>query len=251
MIFEFTTNVIFSYSLIFARLGSALLFLPGLGETYVSARARLALGLVLSLIFYPLLVDMLPQMPGEFLRVFTFLLREVTIGVFIGVFARIIISALHTAGMKISYMNGLSAAMLFDTNQSSQGSIVGVFLSILAITLFFTSKLHYITFEAIYQSYTILPSTEPVNFGSLAKITTELISDVFVISFKIASPIIVIGLFLYLAAGLIARLMPNMQVFFVLVPIQIWISFFVLMSSISIIMLIFLNFYEEKLEIFV
>lgn len=247
MVFDLTSNVLFSYSLIFARLGSALLFLPGMGETYVSARIRLAIALLICLIMYPSVSEILPKLPENPLMVFIYLLKEITVGIFIGLFSRILISAMHTAGMKISYMNGLSAAMLFDTNQSSQGSIVGIFLSIVAITLFFVTKLHHLTFYGIYESFITIPTTKPLPFEGFAQIIPKLISEVFMVSFKIASPIVIIGLFLYLASGLIARLMPNMQVFFVLIPIQIWISFFVIMGSISVMMLVFMNFYEEKL----
>lgn len=250
MILDLASNALFSYALIFARLGAALLFLPGMGETYVSARIRLAMALLISLVMYPSVSEILPKLPENFLIIFIYLLKEITVGIFIGLFSRVLISTMHTAGMKISYMNGLSSAMLFDTNQSSQGSIVGIFLSIVAITLFFVTELHHLTFYSIHESFITIPTAKPLPLEGFAEIISKLVSEVFLVSFKIASPIIIIGLFLYLASGLIARLMPNMQVFFVLIPIQIWISFFVIMGSISIMMLVFMNFYEEKLYLF-
>jgi flagellar biosynthetic protein FliR len=251
MNFDLSTNIIFGYAVIFARLGSALLFLPGLGETYVSARARLGLGVLLTIIFYPILSGILPKQPPDILEIFIILLKEITIGVFFGTFCRIIMSVMHIAGMKISYMNGLSAATLFDTNQASQGSVIGVFLSVLSITIFFTSGLHYIVFDAIIDSYYIFQSNQEVPLGEFADSLINLISETFVISFKIAAPITVIGLLLYLSAGLISRLMPAVQVFFVLAPLQIGVSFIILMMALSSISLVFLNFFEDQLALFI
>jgi len=247
LIIELTNDIIFKYAVIFCRVGSVLLLLPGLGETYVSARSRLALALMLSLVFYPLLESVIPSNPPSVEATVIYCFKEVTIGIFFGLLTRIIISTLHIAGMKISFMNGLSAATLFDTNQASQGSVIGVFLSLIAFTVFFTTGMHKIFFAGIYESYQVIPVNQPLPIEDFAYLSTQFMSEAFMMAFKIASPIIVIGLLLYVAAGLISRLMPSMQVFFVLAPVQISVSFFILMLCISTSMMVYLNFFEDKI----
>lgn len=245
---DLTTDYIFKYAVIFCRVGSVLLLLPGLGETYVSARARLAIALMLCLVFFPLLQANIPANPVSMEGTILILFKEVTIGVFFGLLTRILVSSLHIAGMKISMMNGLSVATLFDTNQASQGSIVGAFMSLIAFTIFFTTGMHRIFFEGIYESYQLIPSGAPLPIGDFTQLGLEFMSSAFLMAFKIAAPIVVIGLILYVAAGLISRLMPSMQVFFVLAPLQIIISFFILMLCLSASMMVYMNYFEDKVE---
>jgi flagellar biosynthetic protein FliR len=247
---ELTETALFHYALIFSRIGSLLIFVPGLGETYVSARSRLAIALTVSLIFYNPLRNLLPPIPEHVFTVALLILSEVVVGMFIGLIMRIVISALHMAGMKISYMSGMAAATLFDPNQNTQGSLIGGFLGIIGITLFFVSELHHVVFIALFDSYQLFkPATMPM-FDDFAFFTYSTMSQAFFIAFKISSPIIIGGIILYLAAGLMGRLMPAMQVFFVLLPIQISGAFIFLALSLSIAMMVFIEFFEETLAKF-
>lgn len=248
MLEEFTNDALFHYAIIFARLGSIFLFIPGFGESYVSPRARLSLGILCCLIFYPILHTSFPPMPQDLIEVFLVLVKEVTIGIFIGLTLRVIQSILHMTGMKIAFMCGLSTATLFDANQSTQGSVIGGFLSVIGITLFFTTELHHIVLMGFVESYEVFKISEPIAFDHMAQINYRLIADMFVVAFKISTPIIITGLLLYLSAGLMGRLMPSMQVFFVLMPVQIYAGLLFLGFSLSIMMLTYINFYQEFLQ---
>lgn len=248
---EIANDAIFHYAIIFARLGSIMLFIPGFGESYVSARARLGLALLLCLAMFPILSPVLPAMPSDILMIFLILAGEVCIGIFIGLMMRIIQATLHIAGMKIAFMTGLSTAMLFDPNQSTQGSVVGGFLSVIGITIFFTSNLHHITIQAILDSYTLIKSAEMPPFGDFADMMGKIVSESFFIAFKISAPVIIVGTMLYLSAGLMGRLMPTMQVFFILVPIQVYVGFLFMAMALSSMMLVYSNFFEEKIVEFI
>lgn len=244
---ELTNNAIFHYAIIFSRVGSIMLFIPGFGETYVSARARLGLALIFCLALFPIISPNLPAMPADAWTVTLILTGEVITGLFIGLLMRIIQSIMHIAGMKIAFMTGLSTATLFDANQSTQGSVIGGFLSVIAITLFFTAGLHHIVFKAIANSYVLIETAKMPPFNEFAETTARLTGEAFMIAFKIAAPIILVGTMLYLAAGLMGRLMPTMQVFFVLVPIQIYVGFLFVGMALSGMMLVYINFFEDKL----
>ena len=247
MLQDITDNMIFHYALIFARFGTLMLFIPGFGESYVTARSRLSLALVVTLVLFPILSPSLPKLPSNFLSLTILMLREITIGLFFGLVLRVIQGTLHIAGMKIAFMAGLSAATLFDANQSTQGSVIGGLLSILGIILFFTTNLHHLFLAGFNETYKIFPLSEPVPFDQIAASFYATISKTFSIAFKISAPVIIVGTMLYLSAGLIGRLMPNMQVFFVLLPVQIGVAILFLFLSLSSISLIYIRFFEEKL----
>jgi flagellar biosynthetic protein FliR len=248
---ELTNNAIFHYAVIFARLGSIMLFIPGFGEAYVSARARLGLALLFCLVVYPIISPKLPPMPADILYSFLILAGEITIGIFIGLMMRIIQGTLHIAGMKIAFMTGLSTATLFDANQSTQGSVIGGFLSVIGITLFFTTNLDHVVFKAIAESYDIMLVAQMPPFNEFAETAGKLLSESFFVAFRISAPVILVGLMLYLAAGLMGRLMPTMQVFFILMPIQIYVGFLFMGLALSGMMLAYMSFFQDKiLELF-
>jgi flagellar biosynthetic protein FliR len=175
----------------------------------------------------------------------------VTIGIFIGLMMRIIQGTLHMAGMKIAFMTGLSTAMLFDANQSTQGSVIGGFLAVIGITVFFTTNLHHIALRGILDSYNVIQVAKMPPFNEFADMGASLLSESFFVAFKISAPVILVGTLLYLSAGLMGRLMPTMQVFFILMPIQIYVGFLFVGMAISAMFIVYINFFEDKmLQIF-
>ncbi len=251
MLEEITNNALFGYALIFCRFGAALIFLPGLGEVYVTSRARLAMAILLTVIFYPLLSSTFPPMPKESVGLALYLAGEVVTGTFFGLLIRILQTVMHIAGMKIAFMSGLSTAMLFDTNQSTQGSVIGGFLSVAAITLVFTTDLHHVMLKALFETYQLIKVGEYRSLTMFSELSIDFISQTFFLAFKISAPTIIIGLVLYIAAGLMGRLMPTMQVFFVLVPVQVVSVFLFIAMSISVMLMVYISFVEDKILIFI
>lgn len=248
MLNEITVSTIFSVFFVFCRLGSGFLLMPGIGEMYIPVRSRLLFSLLASISLAPVIQHMLPAYPENILTLFFLLLGEITIGLSIGLIARMIISALHTAGMIISFQSGLSAATLFDTTQGGQGSMIGNFLSLFALLLIFSLNLHHLLIYGFAESYTlfapgIYPATE-----SLAELFSRTLAGSFVVAVKISAPHIVLGLLLFLGAGVLARLMPNMQIFFVIMPLQIFISFAILAMTLAVGMMWFMEYYEATLS---
>lgn len=251
MLESFVTAQIFAFMLIFIRIGSGVMVMPGVGESYVSPRIRLLFALSLSLALTPALTDYIPAVPLSPLTLAALVATEMIIGLFFGFLARIIVSAMHTVGMVVSYQSSLSAATMFDISQAGQGSTLGNFLSITTVLLLFVTDMHHLMLQGLVDSYRLFTPGDTLPANDIADSMARLISDVFNIAIKLSSPIIVVGLMLYMAAGLLARLMPNMQVFFVIIPPQIQICLFVLMTSLSGVFLWYLEFVEAQLNVFV
>lgn len=250
MITEITTLAIFHPFLIFCRIGTALAFMPGFGEAYINPRTKLITALAISVISVPILESNLPPIPSNAINLFILIASETFIGLFIGTLMRMIQALIHIAGMIIAFQSSLASALLFDATQGSQGSVIGNFMTITAITLVFISDSHHLILEAIIDSYYLFKVGELPPFADFAELFSKTLSDGFVVAFKISSPLILIGLFIYLAGGLMGRLMPNMQVFFVVIPLQLYLSFFMIMATFSAGMLWYLQFFRETLTIF-
>lgn len=242
MLEHITTPLVFHALLIFCRIGAIFMLLPGIGEAYYSMQARLLFALGLSLVLLPLLESSLPAMPVTTLGLVLLLGGEIIIGAFIGSVARILFSVVHIAGMAISFQMGLSAAMLFDPTQGTQGTIIGNFLSVLTMLLIFSMNLHHVFIHGAIDSYTLFQPAHALPWGDFAEYMGKLVSGTFSIAFRLSSPLIVSGLLIYLSAGVMARLMPQMQVFFVLIPVQVLLGFAILALILSSVMMWYMDY---------
>jgi len=248
MLEQITTLAIFHFFLIFCRVGTMMMLMPGFGEIYVSPSIRLLLAFTVSLVITPPLENILPILPSSPLSLFVNLASEIMVGILIGGVMRMIQGLLHVAGMIIAFQSSLASALLFDANQASQGSVIGNFITLIGVTLLFTSNMHHLILAGVADSYSIFNPAVIPDAGDFALLSTKVMSSIFIVALKIASPLIVVGLCLYLASGMMARLMPSMQVFFVIIPAQLYVSFSLLMMTISAGMMWYLNYFEEILN---
>ena len=208
------------------------MLLPGFGSSYVPPRSRLMLALAFSLIITPLVTNF-PPMPGNTLKLAGFVMAEMLIGIMIGMVAKILGSAIHVAGMIISMQSSLAQASLFDPNQSAQSSLLGTYMDIMVMVLIFTTGIHHVMIIAMVESYNAFPAVSPIPFADFADLTIKTVSKAFLIGFQLSMPMIIIGVLINLSSGLLARLMPSFQVYFVIMPAQILVALFVFMTTFS------------------
>lgn len=238
---------IFAYFLVFARVGTMVMLLPALGETSIPVQVRLSVALVISLVLLPVVGDRLPELPDDLWPMSMLLIGEILVGLIIGGCARLFMGALHVAGMVISYQTGLGAAMVFDPMQSAQGAIFGTFLMLLAVTLIFVTGLHYVMIAAMRDSYVFLAPGQLPESSDFARLATQAVSRSFRLGIEMSAPFLVYGLVFNIGLGLVARLMPQLQVFFIAMPLNIMLGFAVLLISVAGMMAWFLTHFESFL----
>lgn len=252
MLSQFLTTHTFAFLLIFCRVGSAIMLMPGFGESYVTARARLFMAMMLSLILVPVLLAGLPNAPTSVGGLVTLLIGEILVGLMIGGIGRMLLAGVHMAGGIIAYQSSLASALTANiAGFSGQDTSVGNLLSMTTIVLVFVTDLHHVMIKGLADSYSVfIPGHFPL-MEDFAKHATATMSATFRIAMQMASPHLVVGMLLYLGAGVIARLMPNIQIFFILMAPQLLISFCILMVTVSSIMLWYLDYLKEALGRFV
>lgn len=246
MNFSIFTDEIILYFLVFCRVGMAMMILPAFGTSYVTPRARLFMALTVSLMFATLLTDQKPELSNSPVGILVAVFSELTVGFMIGSLAKIIASALHTAGMIMSMQSALAQAVLFDPGQGAQGALFGNFLEVTALALMFALNLHHLLLLAVGGTYEIYPIGAMPDFGAIADAAATTLTKSFYVAFQLSAPIVVVGLVINLASGLLARLMPAFQVFFVIMPAQIMISFFIFAATFSVVMMWYMNYLETS-----
>jgi len=237
-----------AFLLVFARIGTMLMLLPGLGELMIPVRMRLTVALVLSALMLPLHRAAYPvdlQAIGPTLALFG---QELLIGAVLGIAARLALSALQLTGSIVAQQLGLGFVSEIDPTQGQQGIIVGNFLTLLGVTLIFATNLHYLVIGALDDSYTLFAPGEMPATGDMAALATHTVAGAFRIGVQLSAPFLAFGILFNLGLGVLSRMMPQMQVFFVGVPLSILIGLFILLFVIGAMMTGFLTYFEGVLR---
>ena len=159
------------------------------------------------------------------------------------------IASLQIAGSVVAQQMGLGFVTAVDPSQGQQGAIVGNFLGVLGITLIFTTDMHHMVIAALNDSYLIFKPGEPPLLGDVASILTTTVSGAFRIGIQLSAPFLVFGLLFNLGLGILSRLMPQMQVFFIGLPLSILVGFLILLLVLGAMMMTFLNYVEGVLHL--
>ncbi len=212
---------LFAVMLVFSRLGSALMVMPGFGDLYVPTRYRLLLAIFLAAIIAAALATALPGQPDSPLRLLTLLGGEIVIGLFIGTIGRMMLSALETAGMIISFQLGLSTAQVFNPLLAQQGAITGAFLTVAGVLVIFLTDTHHLMLRGLIASYDLFPPGAFPGFGDLSNTVARLVAASFSLAVELSAPFLVLGTIFFVALGFLSRLMPQLQIFFIVLPLQV------------------------------
>lgn len=231
-----------AFMLCFARIGTMVMLLPGLGELTVSPRVRLTLALVLTMVILPLHRGAYQLDLRAFLPVLQMMFQEMLIGAVLGLLSRLTVSALQVAGVVVAQQMGLGFVTAVDPTQGQQGMIVGNFLAVLGITLIFATDLHHLVIAALNDSYVIFRPGEIPVLGDVANVLSGTVAGAFRIGVQIAAPFLVFGLLFNMGLGILSKLMPQMQVFFVGMPLSIMVGFLILILVVGAMMTTFLDY---------
>ena len=236
-----------AFLLVFARVGTMVMLLPGIGELNLPSRVRLTLALVLTAVLLPVHrsaygIDLRSLGP-----VIIMLMQEMLIGAVLGLTARLAISGLQIAGTVIAQQLGLGFVTAIDPTQNQQGVLLGNFLTLLGITLIFATDLHHLIIAALNDSYSLFQPGELPVVGDAAQLITRIIATSFRIGIQLAAPFLVFGLLFNLGLGILSRLMPQMQVFFIGLPLSIILGLLLLLIVVGAMMGSFVSYLEQLL----
>jgi len=218
---------------VFFRVGALILFVPVLGSRQVPASMKIGLILFTSIVIFPLVqARPLPEPQGIF-DLAVFLLSDVTIGLGIAYITRLIFAAVQIAGTVVDFQMGFGVVNVIDPQTDTQVSVTAQFHNIVAVLIFLVVDAHHFILQAIVESFFIINPAE-INFSSLTpEYMLYLFSGTFTTAVKIAAPIMAILFFLSVGLGLVARTVPQMNVFIVGFPLQIGVGLLMVGLSLS------------------
>lgn len=211
----------FAFVLVMARVGAAMTLLPGLGEAESPAMVRLGLTLGITALLLPGLAPLVPKVPEASAQAGLMIAAEVITGLWLGWMARLLALALPIAGQFISYMLGVANVLQPDPELGSQATPIARLFDIAAPLAILVTGLYALPLAALAGSYRLIPPGTMLPAADTAQTAVRAAAVAFALSVRLASPFLLVSIVWHVATGLLARLVPRMQVYFVVMPGQI------------------------------
>jgi flagellar biosynthesis protein FliR len=239
---------VFAFLFIFCRVTPVIMLMPGFGESYVSPRFRGAVAMTISFLFMGPMLPTIPAPPGDVPGLVKLLGFEMLVGLYFGSMVRLIMSTLETVGFIIAMQTGLSNAVILNPALATQSPLPSAFMSIVGLTLVFVTGLDHFLLRSMAATYELFPPGSILQPGDMAQAYLTAFGRSFRVGIELASPFMVIGILMYVAMGLLQKLMPQVQLFLVMLPIQIWGGLFLMSITIGAIMSLWLHYFDQSIN---
>lgn len=211
----------FAFMLILARVAGAVMLLPGFGETAPPAMLRAGIALCIALLLLPLLLPTLPAAPEASATAALMVAAEALTGIWFGWLARLLALALPVGAQFIAYLLGLSSVLQPDAELGPQSTALARMFELAAPLIVLTTDLYQMPLAALQGLYRLVPAGALLPSADGAMTVVEVVTQMFALALRLAAPFVVAAVVWNVAIGLIARLVPRMQVYFVALPGQI------------------------------
>ena len=232
---------VYGAGLVFARTGAFAMLIPGVGESGVPPRIRLAFALLFALVLYPVVRDRLPAVPTTVGAIGAQVAIEVALGLALGTLLRLFLQVLAVSGEIVSLQTTLSFAQTTNPLQAQPTTTVSTFLTLLGLTLIFATGLHQSFLAGLAHSWDLFPAGRGIDVRRFGALAVETFGRTFALGVQLSAPVIVFSFVFNVAAGFIGRAMPQFQVFFAATPLQVLLGLSVFAMSLGVFGLVWLD----------
>jgi flagellar biosynthetic protein FliR len=245
-----TAQQVYAAGLVFARVGAMLMLLPGIGESMVPPRMRLSFAFLLTLMLLPVVGAGVPPLAATVSGVAGVVIKELLIGLMIGAILRLFMSSLAVAGEIVSLQTTLSFAQTAAPGQAQPSTSLATFLGLMGLVLIFATDLHQMFLGAIVQSYTVFPFHRAIPLADAGQLAVQTVGRSFSLGLQLAAPVVVFSLIFNIATGLVGRVMPQFQIFFVSTPLIVLLGLSIFALSLGGVGMVWIDRYHDLLRLF-
>ncbi len=230
-----------AFALVMARVGTLVMLMPGIGDRSIPARSRLAFAVLLSLLLLPIVRPALPPLTGGIEILVKLMIMELLVGFMIGTSVRITLMAMQLAGTIIAQQMALSFSSTVDPTAGVQNPTIATFLVLVATAMIFALDLHHLAIRGMHDSYALLAPGAVPPVGDAAQLVVQTFTTAFKVGTQISAPFLVFAIVFNVGLGVLSRLMPQLQIFFLAMPAAIIIGTLILILSIGVMMNVFVS----------
>jgi flagellar biosynthesis protein FliR len=211
----------FGFVLVMARIGSAIVLLPGLGEPEPPPMLRLGLSLGITALLLPGIAPTIPAVPEASVQAGLMIAAEIITGLWLGWLARLLVLALPIAGQFIAYMLGVANVLQPDPELGGQATPIARLFAVAAPLAILVTGLYALPLAALAGSYRLIPPGSMLPAADTAETAVRAVATAFDLAIRLASPFLLVAIVWHVAMGLLARLVPRLQIYFIAMPAQI------------------------------
>lgn len=235
------------FLLILARMTAFFVTLPLFSYRTIPIPFKIGFAFFLSLIFFNTIELASVDIEGIYI---VLLLKEIIVGLLIGLVAYIIVSAVQIAGGFVDFQMGFAIANVVDPQTGAQSPLTGQYFYMIALLFLLSVDGHHLLIDGVFSSYRFIPLDSFISFQNegIAHFIMIVFNKMFLIAFQMAIPIVGCLFLVDVALGIIARTVPQLNVFVVGLPIKIFVSFVVILFFLSfyiiLVRMLFTNMFE-------
>jgi flagellar biosynthesis protein FliR len=232
--------------LIFVRVFTIFSFAPIFNSEVIPVQIRLAIAIFFSFTIFPLLKDQMPHINLDFLSFVVVVVIEVFVGAMIGFMTNLIFLGMQAAGELMGFDLGLNVATVFNP-ETGNNPVLGSFFYYMALLIFLLINGHHFIIQSVRISYESVPISGFALSNDLVEKVIRTSSIFFVVAIKLAAPIIISLFLTNIILGILARVVPQMNIFIVGFPLKIGIGLVIISFMIPFVFVIFkklLNTFE-------
>ena len=227
--FDILQGQLAAFLLVLSRTSGIFFISPFFGSLNVSYRIRATVAIAITVLIFPLIVrETVVTAPASIIMFAGTIFQELFIGWLIGFVAYVVLAAINMSGKIMDMQVGFSVANVMDPTSGQQSPLIGSFLYYLAIIYFLVSNGHHMIIAALVESFRRVPFDSIVWNPSIADFMINLTNSVFLVGMKIAMPVTFAILITNVGMGILARTMPQMNIFVVGIPMHLMIGIFML-----------------------
>lgn len=224
-LFDILQGQVACFLLVLTRTSGIFFISPFLGSMNVSYKLRACAAIALAVILFPVVVKMyVVEVPATVVQFAFTVVKEMFIGWLIGLVGYITLSAVNMAGKIMDMQVGFAVVQMMDPTTQQQTGLIGTFLYNLTIIYFVITNGHHVIISALAESFRVIPLDSMVWNTSLQQLITDLTAGIFTNGMKIAMPVTFAILLTNVGMGILARTMPQMNIFVVGIPLQLTIG---------------------------
>ncbi|WP_100330924.1 flagellar biosynthetic protein FliR [Bacillus xiapuensis] len=233
--------------LMIVRVSAFFVTMPLFSYRTIPAMHRICFSVVLAWMMYYAIDAPSLQVNGQY---FMLIIKEALVGLMIGLVAYIILSAIQIAGGFIDFQMGFAIANVIDPQTGVQSPLVGQYLYMFSLLLLLALNGHHLMLDGIFYSYQLIPLEQtsiPFGDGRMAEYISRMFNSMFIIAFQMAMPVVAVLFLVDVALGIVARTVPQLNIFVVGFPVKIGVAFIVLLVVMGVMLAVVQQLFEMML----
>lgn len=219
------------FALIYSRMMPIIAMSPFLGGQFVSARIKIMISMLLTLVLIPYFYIHAGEIPHSYSIIF-FLLKEVFIGFLIGFYVSLIYYAIQGAGFIMDQARGQTQGANYDPFLAAQVSNIGEYLNLLSVVLFFIINGHIMFINEVFNSYFLVPVESFPDFASFHIVAViKYSAGFFIIALRLSVPVLAVILSVDILMGIVNKIAASVNVFFISMPLKAFVGILILLLA--------------------